>query len=37
MISMGQAQLAERQLEAAIQADPRDYRTLNAYLAWCST
>jgi Tfp pilus assembly protein PilF len=27
MISMGQAQLAERQLEAAIQADPRDYRT----------
>ncbi len=31
MISMGQAQLAERQLEAAAQADPRDYRTLNAY------
>jgi Flp pilus assembly protein TadD len=31
MISMGQAQLAERQLEAAVQADPRDYRTLNAY------
>ena len=31
MISMGQAQLAERQLEAALQADPRDYRTLNAY------
>ncbi len=31
MISMGQAELAERQLEAAVQADPRDYRTLNAY------
>ena len=31
MISMGQAPLAEKQLEAAVQADPRDYRTLNAF------
>ena len=31
MIAMGQGPLAERQLEAAIKADPRDYRTLNAY------
>ena len=31
MISMGQPELAERQLEAALLADGRDYRTLNAY------
>jgi len=31
LISMGQPTLAERQLEAALQADARDYRTLNAY------
>jgi Flp pilus assembly protein TadD len=31
LISMGQPMLAERQLEAALQADSRDYRTLNAY------
>jgi Flp pilus assembly protein TadD len=31
LISMGQTMLAERQLEAALLADGRDYRTLNAY------
>jgi Flp pilus assembly protein TadD len=31
LISMGQPVLAERQLEAALLADGRDYRTLNAY------
>jgi Flp pilus assembly protein TadD len=31
LISMGQPELAERQLEAALLADGRDYRTLNAY------
>jgi Flp pilus assembly protein TadD len=31
LISMGQPTLAERQLEAALLADGRDYRTLNAY------
>src|SRR5882672_2966283 len=31
LISMGQPDLAERQLEAALLADGRDYRTLNAY------
>lgn len=31
LISMGQTELAERQLEAALLADSRDYRTLNAY------
>jgi Flp pilus assembly protein TadD len=31
LISMGQATLAERQLEAALLADGRDHRTLNAY------
>ena len=31
LISMGQPELAERQLEAALLADSRDYRTLNAY------
>jgi Flp pilus assembly protein TadD len=31
LISLGQTQLAERQLQAAVQADPRDWRTLNAY------
>ena len=30
LISTGQTELAERQLEAALQADPRDYRALNA-------
>jgi Flp pilus assembly protein TadD len=31
LISMGQPTLAEQQLEAALLADGRDYRTLNAY------
>jgi len=31
LISMGQTMLAQRQLEAALRADDRDYRTLNAY------
>ena len=31
LISMGEVSLAERQLEAALLADGRDYRTLNAY------
>jgi Flp pilus assembly protein TadD len=31
LISMGQPELAERQLEAALLADGHDYRTLNAY------
>jgi Flp pilus assembly protein TadD len=31
LIAMGQVTLAERQLDAALRADPRDYRTLNAY------
>src|SRR5262245_30767931 len=31
LISMGQPTLAERQLEAAVLADSRDWRTLNAY------
>ena len=31
LISMGQPSLAEQQLEAALLADGRDYRTLNAY------
>ena len=31
LISMGQPTLAERQLETALLADARDYRTLNAY------
>jgi Flp pilus assembly protein TadD len=31
LIAMGQPELAERQLDAALLADGRDYRTLNAY------
>ena len=31
LISMGQTMLAQQQLEAALRADDRDYRTLNAY------